>query len=71
MAGTKAWPLADRTANDWTRKLEWFKNNPQALIYGDRTIEVKAEHLTRMLTYGKPASNTSRWLTMDAIVAIG
>ena len=71
MDGTKAWPLDDRMANDWTRKLEWFKNNPQALIYGDRTIEVKAEHLTKMLTYGKSARNTSRWLTMDSIVAFG
>ena len=34
-----------RTAVDWEAKMQWFENNSQALIYGDVTIEVKAEHI--------------------------
>ena len=53
-------PLNVRTTEDWEKKLMWFRNNPQALIYGDHNVEVKAEHLTKMLTYGKSTTNTSR-----------
>ena len=64
-------PLDVRTIVDWEANMDWFANNPQALIYGDNVIEVKAEHITKMLTYGNHATNKSRWLTMDTIVAFG
>ena len=34
-----------QTAVDCIAKMQWFENNSQALIYGDDTIEVKAEHI--------------------------